>query len=399
MPDNIGPEVYRSEIAALNNEIYRLTRQLEQQEQERLFSCGIKPDDPFGNPTEYHEYNADYSRILPEINAPGAEIPLEPDSEERRRLRRSYSIGGWCLLLQFFTVSAVSMGLSLLIQIILINVNGAWTSSEAYSYMRSTSIVAAINMVSYLTANTTFGLLGLKWLRTDTSTLTKSRDLTAGRVVMYCLIAAFLRMVSIYAADAAEQIFSKFGTTTYTRDLSDLAQNGVGTAIMLVYTCIIAPVTEELFFRGMLLRTFSRANQRFAVFATAFFFGLSHGNVPQFLLAFFVGIFLAHITLKHGSIVPAVIVHIFLNTLTNSISQAVDIFGESAELVLVLTQILLMSLGMVLLLIFRADNKLPATTPAQTRRGFVIARTSLPVVAVTAMMLTEAVAAIFEASA
>ena len=37
-------------------------------------------------------------------------------------------------------------------------------------------------------------------------------------------------------------------------------------------------------------------------------------------------------------------------------------------------------LGLCLLLMFRKHDKVPATTPEQSRRGFVIARASVPVV-------------------
>ncbi len=68
MSENITPEHYRAEIAALNNEIYRLSRPAP--------SHTIDPLDPFGNPTEYHSFRSDYSSVLPEMTAPDAEIPL-----------------------------------------------------------------------------------------------------------------------------------------------------------------------------------------------------------------------------------------------------------------------------------------------------------------------------------
>ena len=39
----------------------------------------------------------------------------------------------------------------------------------------------------------------------------------------------------------------------------------------------------------------------------------------EFILAFIIGIFLAHITQKHNSIIPAIVVHIFVNSLTTII--------------------------------------------------------------------------------
>lgn len=56
--------------------------------------------------------------------------------------------------------------------------------------------------------------------------------------------------------------------------------------IMAGYTCIIAPITEELVFRGFCLKNLSRFNQRFGILASAFLFGLVHQNIIQFILAF-----------------------------------------------------------------------------------------------------------------
>ena len=133
------------------------------------------------------------------------------------------------------------------------------------------------------------------------------------------------------------------------------------------------------FFRGMLLKVFSKANQRFAVFATAVFFGLAHGNLPQFLLAFLLGLFLAHITLKHGSIIPSIVVHIFVNTFVTVMGE-LDLSGDM-EIVLNLSLEALAAFGLLMLLIFRSKDKLPATTPAQSKRGFAIAKTTVGVVA------------------
>ena len=158
----------------------------------------------------------------------------------------------------------------------------------------------------------------------------------------------------------------------------------MGIAIDSIYSCVMAPVTEELFFRGMMLRVLSKANQRFAVVATAVFFGLTHGNIPQFILTFLLGLFLAHITLKHESIIPSIIVHMFLNTFVTVSSY----LPESAIIEGILNMILIASLfvGMVLLVIYRKTDRIPSTTPAQARRGIAVAKTSPAFVAPAVIM-------------
>ena len=59
MDEYISQEQHRTEVAALNHEIIRLTKKLEQNEKEHIQSAIPDKQDPFGNPTEYHEYNDD----------------------------------------------------------------------------------------------------------------------------------------------------------------------------------------------------------------------------------------------------------------------------------------------------------------------------------------------------
>jgi membrane protease YdiL (CAAX protease family) len=175
-------------------------------------------------------------------------------------------------------------------------------------------------------------------------------------------------------------IIEKYGYTVYSVD--DAFQNNIitGKLITFIYTCIVAPITEEIFFRGMMLKLLSKANQRFAVFATAFLFGLGHGNISQFALGFIVGIFFAHITLKHNSIVPSIIAHMFLNTFSTVLSEFCTQKSSLISASLGFVYNIVAILGFILLIEFRLANKLPSTTPEQSRRGIAIAKTSVPFV-------------------
>jgi membrane protease YdiL (CAAX protease family) len=153
---------------------------------------------------------------------------------------------------------------------------------------------------------------------------------------------------------------------------------------------IAGPVTEELFFRGVLLRTLSKANQRFAIVASAVFFGLFHGNIQQFILATLLGIFLTHITLKHGSIIPSIIVHAFVNTTAGIVGFFAGLGTASS----VLTYLALLGaalVGVIMLLVFNSRDKLPSTTPAQARRGIAVAAGSLPFIAAVVVLTAETV--------
>ncbi len=371
MPENISPEQYRAEIAELNHEVFRLSRQLEEQEKQSVIDAMPRRKDPFLNPTEYHESRDDYSKILPRITEPGCVVPLDPDKEERRRLKRCYAIGGGCMLAHFIVSDYVASALLTVIMVIIKKFNPDADAQVISQYVKASSILAGITMIVYVLANVGFGAVGMKLNGTKPSELIRTRNFSFGKAVQYCSIGLFILFTSTIATVLIENLFTKYGYTTDVIQTKGMAVSGIGKLIMIIYTCIGAPVTEEIFFRGMVLKSFSKASQRFGIFFSAVLFGLAHSNIPQFLLAFMVGVFLAHITLIHGSLIPAMIVHACVNTYS-TIASELDLKG-SALIIFNEIFIVLAMLGLVALLIFASKERLPATTPAQTRRGFSLA--------------------------
>lgn len=390
MSDNISPEQHRSEIASLNHEIYTLRRRLDER---GISEYSANRHDPFNNPTEYHEYAGDYSKILPQSADGSFEIPLEPRKEERKRIKKFYAIAGGCMLAHFIVSDYLASAIMAIIFSVIQGMNPDIEVSVIKEYLRTSSIIAGLTLIVYTLTNLGFASLGIKLSGDNKLDLVRTRNYSVGKGLQYCSIGIFLLFLATIASIFFESIFSRYGYTTDVMNTEGMAVTNMGKIIMIVYTCIIAPVTEEVFFRGMLLKTFSKANQRFAIFISALFFGLSHANIPQFLLAFTLGIFLAHITLIHGSIIPAIIVHAFLNTYS-SISSELNLSGRALILFNEIF-IFLAIMGCAMLIVFRIEHKLPATTPAQTRRGFSLAIVSPLVAAALVIQVLYTLSLIF----
>ena len=366
----------RSEIAALSHEVYRLTKQLEEQEQRRLAEALPDKYDPFDNPTEYKGFCGDYSRILPRITETGYEIPLEPDYSERRALKRSYRRGGWLMIFQYVFSNGLGYLIVQLVLALMLTVNPDAGSAAITEYVRGSSILVSINMMVYMICNVGIAVIGMKWAGIKYTSLVRTNDFGVGRAFQYCVIGLLLWTVSLYFILGTKDVFSKYGIDIVP-DLSGVANTYLGKTVNLLYACMLAPITEELFFRGVLLRTLAKSNQRFAIFASALFFGLVHGNLQQFILAVLIGIFLAHITLKHGSIIPAVIVHMCVNTASSIIGYVSEI-STVASMISYLVLLAVSLLGVIMLLVFLGRDKLPTPTPKQARRGVLVAVGSIP---------------------
>lgn len=81
---------------------------------------------------------------------------------------------------------------------------------------------------------------------------------------------------------------------------------------MFLYASILAPISEEILFRGYALRTLKPFGKRFAIFGSAFLFGLFHGNLLQTPYAFLMGLVLGYVAVEY-SLIWAIALHMFNN--------------------------------------------------------------------------------------
>ena len=82
---------------------------------------------------------------------------------------------------------------------------------------------------------------------------------------------------------------------------------------------ILAPLAEEIVFRGAILRTLldmvSKKNHWVAIFISAAVFGLIHGNKAQFINALLMGLLLGWMYYRTKSLVPGILMHWVNNTM------------------------------------------------------------------------------------
>ena len=77
---------------------------------------------------------------------------------------------------------------------------------------------------------------------------------------------------------------------------------------------VVAPVTEELLFRGLILRGFLRNySKRSAILLSALLFAVMHTNPWQFISAFVAGVLLAWLLIETGSLLPCLFAHAVAN--------------------------------------------------------------------------------------
>ena len=102
---------------------------------------------------------------------------------------------------------------------------------------------------------------------------------------------------------------------------------------MFLYMCIFAPIAEEILFRGLILRTLQPYGRKFAIFTSAFLFGIFHGNLVQSPFAFVVGLVLGYTAMEY-SILWAMVLHMFNNLLLSDVlSRLVSGLPENVAII------------------------------------------------------------------
>jgi membrane protease YdiL (CAAX protease family) len=160
--------------------------------------------------------------------------------------------------------------------------------------------------------------------------------------------------------------------------------------VTFMYSCIVAPITEEMIFRGVVLRGFSVVSQRFGIFMSALLFGLLHGNVLQFITAFTVGMYLAYVATKYNSILPTIVMHFCINLVPTLTEMLLYSKGEDIEnLVLLGFYGVMIVVGIVYMCLgFRKrSNRLPVQNASQRARTIPIAFSSLGVLTIVTLYL------------
>lgn len=105
---------------------------------------------------------------------------------------------------------------------------------------------------------------------------------------------------------------------------STLEEIGYDTTLMLqggfigilIGVGICAPICEEITFRYFIYHNLNRGNQVLAIIVSSALFGIAHGNLLQGMYAFTFGLVFVMIDIKYNSIIPGIIMHISVNSLS-----------------------------------------------------------------------------------
>ncbi|MDO4731195.1 MAG: CPBP family intramembrane metalloprotease [Clostridia bacterium] len=98
----------------------------------------------------------------------------------------------------------------------------------------------------------------------------------------------------------------------------DYNQDILSTIFYTVSIAVLPGILEELLFRGVILSSFRKYGDLFAIFISSFVFALLHPSLSQWIFAFILGLALGFIRIKTKSLLIPIGIH-FINNLSSCI--------------------------------------------------------------------------------
>ncbi len=234
------------------------------------------------------------------LNVP--QVTVIPDSGERRQIRGRYNKAALVIFINMMIFNILGIGGSLVIKAL------------GYEKLFDNDFFGALFSFGIpIISEVTSIIIGIKLFGLDLKAKVTRDGYGGGTVIKLIFLSLGLQTAASYLGALITAILKMFGLESATAQLDATASLPVN-LFMYFYACLLGPVLEELLYRGVLLQSMRKYNERFAIFLSALIFGLMHQNYQQFILGFLVGIPLAVVTIKYESILPAIFTHIIMNT-------------------------------------------------------------------------------------
>lgn len=112
-----------------------------------------------------------------------------------------------------------------------------------------------------------------------------------------------------------ETLLGKLNLKVYLPQFS-FPENVPALIVYFIDLSILAPICEELIFRGMIMHNLRKYGDFFALFVSSLLFGILHANFEQTPFAFIVGFGLGLAAIETGSVFASMLLHFCINTIS-----------------------------------------------------------------------------------
>lgn len=312
----------------------------------------------------------------------------------RKQIRRSFNPAGWSLVIYFILMNVAVIG-AMVVQMLFQGIMAAATGEMISEEAMNEAIMG--NGWGYILASTAAMGIVLLWKGIGfwkNEIWAKGRPMTVG--TFFGLLAVFLgvQLPASIGASILEAFLNLFGLSA--EAAMESASANAETFSMFLYMGVFAPVTEEIIFRGLIQRTLMPYGKKFAIFGSAFLFGIFHGNLIQTPYAFLVGLVLGYVASEY-SIAWAMLLHLINNMiLGDSLTRLTSSLPEDiANLIFTLIVTGCALVGIIVLICKRKKIAADLGEPKISGQCVGCFFTNLGIIVLTVMMIGNMVLMLF----
>lgn len=316
---------------------------------------------------------------------------IAPDKTERKKLRRLYNKVGGAMVLQYFLLYVMYFLLTVLLTPFITEETNPETGLEIVGWAEGFAMYFAPALASVIMF---FAFNAVN--KVDSRAMFSTRNITAGMLGRFVLMAFAFHTVGMILEYGVDFVLYSTGYEVTSFDYE--TKNDAATVLTDVVSSVIAaPIAEEMFFRGVVLKQTSRVSARFGIIFSAVMFGLMHGNPYQFVMATVIGLYFGYITVKTDSLIPSIVCHIAINGLM-SVSDVIGAFSEElADLSYYSIDVIEVILAIIGIWLYKKSGEkatLPPYTEYHKKRTLPIILTSVWVLAVTGLYIYDIVGSV-----
>lgn len=237
-------------------------------------------------------------------------MTYEEWKEARKDVKRYMSKPGWALLIYYFIMNASVIGF-MIIDVVAQLLRGAVAGDDMS--IENALTQAAEGAWGYFFAAAVGFVLLLIWKKPGffkCEIFAKGKSMKAGD--FFGVLCVFIGGQTVFQVGTSllELLLNAFGYTI-AEGLESL-QTDPNNVSMFLYAGFLAPVAEEILFRGLVQRTMLPFGKKFAILVSSLTFGLFHGNLLQTPYAFVVGLVLGYVAVEYH-IIWAIVLHVINN--------------------------------------------------------------------------------------
>ncbi|MBR4290604.1 MAG: CPBP family intramembrane metalloprotease [Oscillospiraceae bacterium] len=279
------------------------------------------------------------------------ELSHEEWKQAQKGIKRYLSTSGWTLLIYYAIMNVAVIGF-MVVEVVVELMHGI-VSDDASAIERAIMNAAESAWGYFLAAAVGFVILLLwkkpRYLKEEI--FAKGAPMKAGN--FFIILCIFLSGQTVFqlGAYALELLLNTFGYTI-SEGLESL-QTDPDNFSMFLYAGILAPITEEILFRGLIQRSLLPFGKKFAILISSLTFGLFHGNLIQTPYAFAVGLVLGYVAAEYN-ILWAMVLHMINNlVLGDLLYRILGGFSDDAVNMIIWIIILAFTVAAVILMIVK----------------------------------------------